>query len=246
MSDRKGSLYYMTVNEFFSEFMKSKLMTNPSNFEVIVISKDIIADQRYTKYNNTMYESRYDNINFALELFPNMQVLEYLYGASIDDFALRYKTQLSYNDQMKILCSIVDLVVNDGVDVIMICSNIETRMYYMDILADYMYDSFGIIVNKYSETKGSESEFDYGNFDKIRLALRFHIENLGFVDDTVDTFFNTFVKDMAEEYRQLLMKKSIDELFVIGTNRGVYVNRHKPKEFIVDHILKNIMGEKEQ
>lgn len=245
MSEKKGSLYYMTVNEFFSEFMKSKLMKDPSNFEVIVISKDIIADQRYTKYNNTMYESRYDNINFALDLFPNMQVLEYLYGASLDDFALRYKTQLSYNDQMKTLCSIVDLVVNDGIDVIMVCSNIEMKMNYMDILADYMYDSFGIIANNYKESKGSTDEFDYGDWAKIKLALKFHIENLGFVDDTVNEFFNTFVKDMADEYRQLLMKKSIDELFVIGTNKGVYVNRHKPKEFIVDHILKKIMGDKE-
>ena len=50
---------------------------------------------------------------------------------------------------------------------------------------------------------------------------------------------------MVDDYRKILMSKSMDELVVIGANRNLYINRHKPKEYIVDHILKSIMEDRE-
>ena len=243
----KAILYYMTVNDFFTDFMKKYIAKEDKKpFEIVVISKDIITDNRYSTRMQTNYVSDYANVNFAMDLYPAPSLEEYMYNTEIDNFAQHYKTQLSYEEPMTTLCSIADLVVNDNTDVILMCSYTDSKSApYMDILCEFIYDNFGIIVNKYKNTKDKENaEFDSGDYEKAQKLLEFQIQNQGLVDRYVGTFFNKFTKDMADNYRKILMSKSIDELAVIGANRNLYINRHKPKEYIVDHILKSIMEDR--
>ena len=244
----KAILYYMTVNDFFMDFMKKYVAKeNKKHFEIVIVSKDIITDNQYIAMKESRYISNYTNINFANDLRPCPEVKEYLYNSSEDDFAQRYKTQLSFMEPMTTLCSIVDLVINDDTDVILLCSYSESKSSsYMDILCDFIYDNFGIMVNKYKDTKDKDDiEFDPGDYERAQRLLEFQIQNQGLVDRYVGTFFNKFTKDMADDYRKILMSKSIDELSAIGANRNLYINRHKPKEYIVDHILKSIMDDRE-
>ena len=244
----KAILYYMTVNDFFMDYMKKYIKQEEKKpFEIVVVSHDIITNRQYTSKMQTRYISDYANVNFALDLFPPEGVGEYMYNTDPDDFAQHYRMYLSYDERMITLCSIVDLVVNDDTDVMMLCSHTESKaMPYMDVLCEFIYDNFGVIVNKYKDTKDKENvEFDSGDYEKAQRLLEFQIQNQGLVDRYVGTFFNKFTKDMAEDYRKILMSKSIDELSVIGANRNIYINRHKPKEYIVDHILKSIMEDRE-
>lgn len=247
MSD-KAILYYMTVNDFFTDFMKKYIAKEDKKpFEIVVISKDIITNNRYSTRMQTKYISDYANVNFAMDLYPAPSLEEYMYNTEADNFAQHYKTQLSYEEPMTTLCSIADLVVNDNTDVILMCSYTDSKSTpYMDILCEFIYDNFGIVVNKYKDTKDKENvEFDSGDYEKAQKLLEFQIQNQGLVDRYVGTFFNKFTKDMADDYRKILMSKTMDELVVIGANRNLYINRHKPKEYIVDHILKSIMEDRE-
>lgn len=45
------------------------------------------------------------------------------------------------------------------------------------------------------------------------------------------------VDSMSEKYRDILMKKSIDQLVTLATNKGIFVRRKASKESIVDKIL---------
>lgn len=237
-----GTIYYMTVTNLFSEYLKDKINSENNNkFEVIVVSKDIIADQQYSTHNATHYQSRYENINFAPELRPNPSVEEYLWGATIDAYADKYKYQLSQRDQMTTICSIIDMVINDSIDVVLVCSDHEIKMDYFEIMKDFIADNFCVVMVDYMESKKHPDEVDRGDYEKALGLLAFHIQNEQLVDEAVGVFFNKFTEDMLAEYKRILMGKTIDELFVIGTNRGIYVNRHKPKEYIVEHILTKIM-----
>lgn len=243
----KATLYYMTVNDFFMDYMKKYLKKEDKKpFEIVVISHDVITSNQYSSKMHTRYVSDYAVVNFALDLYPAEGVNDLMYNIDSDDFAQHYRTYLSYDERMITLCSIVDLVVNNDTDVIMICSYSESKsMPYMDILCEFIYDNFGIVVNKYKDTKDKEDlEFDSGDYEKAKRLLEFQIQNQGLVDRYVGEFFNKFTKDMADDYRKILMSKSIDELSVIGANRNIYINRHKPKEYIVDHILKSIMEDR--
>ena len=46
---------------------------------------------------------------------------------------------------------------------------------------------------------------------------------------------------MVEVYRKTLMQKTVNELDKIVTKKGIYVNKHKPKEVIVDHIISGLI-----
>ena len=238
-----GSLQYMMVDDFYTEYLKRNY-DHLDKLEVIIVSKDIISDQKTMVNSKSVYHSRYKNVDFAMDIFPNPSVEEYLYGATLEAFGQKYKTQLEGVEQMTTLCSIVDLVINEGYDIVLICSRVEMKMNYFHYMKEYIFENFGVIMNDYSEQLMNDDDsyvHDYGDFEKARKLLQFQLEHTKLIDETLGTFFNKFTSDMAKEYREILMTKSVDELFVIGTKRGIHVNRHKPKDYIVDHILAKML-----
>ena len=76
----------------------------------------------------------------------------------------------------------------------------------------------------------------YGDPDEVQINIRqYKLELSG--NEKEEEFFNWMVDSMSEKYRDILMKKSIDQLVTLATNKGIFVRRKASKESIVDKIL---------
>ena len=237
-----ASLMFMSFTDFITKFAKDHEI---NKYELIIISKDLVTSiqRRIPETNSTTYESKYQNIDFASNLYPLTSVMEFSYSSSKERFAEAYINQLDNSENFQDLCCIADLIVNDNKDVILLCSNIEYQQGFMQILSEHMFNMFRLESYSYEEFLEKDGIIEIGNKDEIKTYLD-HKLGVLLGDDVVDYFFNRFTDDMEEQYKNLLMKKSIDDLVKLGNMKGIYVNKRKPKEEIVDHIFNSLFGDR--
>lgn len=243
---KRGTIMYLSINDFFKNYLSKINGDLGEKFQILIVSKDIITDTHYKDNNGTVYTSNYENIDFTLELFPNPNVVEYRYGASVEAYAERYRNQLDSIDCGRTLASIADLVVNEGYDVYLICSHVEFKMEYFDILKEYFFEKFGLVMHSYEEfVDNPECIDDIGDIDNAKVMLQFQINNMKLVDETIGQFFNQFTSDLVEKYREILMSKTVDELFILATSNGLHISKYKPKELIVEHLINKLVENSE-
>lgn len=246
MSDTKrGAFMCLSINDFFSKYLSMIDGDLGDNYQIIIASKEIITDTVVKEGYKSLYISRYENIDFTPELFPSEDVLEYLYGSSRNVFYDKYLDQLNRTNVSKTLCSIADLIANDGTMVYLLASPVDIRTEFIDILKEYFYNSFGIMAYDLEEYMENPDIIYQNDMDEAKTMIQFQINNLKLINERIGVFFNKFTKDMGEAYRKILENKTIDELYVIGTNRGLHINRYKPKQAIVDHIVESFMEDDE-
>lgn len=237
-----GTIMCMTVNDFFAEYLKS-LNGQLDNFQLLVVSKDITTKKKVREGNMIRYSSMFDNIDFCPELFPNANCIEYAFSTTNKTYAGYYTEQLGMSLAGRIICSIVDLLL-DGVNVYLVCSKGEQRSFqYFDILKDYLFEHYGVIMHDLEEYQDDPDCLkETGDRENITNLLEYKINELKLIDEELGVFFNKFTKGMVNQYRNVLMSKSIGELVEIGKKHNVYVNKHKPKDYIVDLILEAFIG----
>ena len=232
---------YLSVNDFFSKYL-TMIDGKLENCQIIVVSKDIIANEYIEENGVKIYKSSYDSVDFTPELYPNSRVMEYRLSSTMKSYADMYIQQLEGLEQCRVICSIIDLVINENMNVILLCSKVDLKVQHFDIMRDFMFDKFGVVMHSFEEyLENPDCLNDCGDFETARLMLQFQIENMKLIDENIGVFFNQFTKDMAEQYRQILMNKSIDELCEIGIRNNIHVNRRKPKEYNVDHIMQKLL-----
>ena len=238
-----ASLLFITINDLFMDYLKNNKV-DMNKTDIIVASRDIVTDIRRYNRIGTDYESKYKNIDFAIELSPNPNVLEMYTGSTSSMYIESYRDQLSGTTvAQKDLCAIVDMIVNDDFDVILVCSKSEMNMQYFYIMRDYIDEVFRLRGYIYDELKEDDS-LDLntiGNPDEIKAMLAYQLKTLELIDENIGEFFNKFKDDLADKYQKVLLSKTVDELVDIGRSKGIYVNKYKPKEVIVDHILKKML-----
>ena len=83
--------------------------------------------------------------------------------------------------------------------------------------------------------------YNIGNREEIKKYLQVQLVENDLIDDLTNEFFNELTDNMVEVYRKTLMQKTVNELDKIATKKGIYVNKHKPKEVIVDHIISGLI-----
>lgn len=238
-----GTILIVPIGSFFSEYMKEQ-KGQLKDYEIIIISKDIVSDIRSRTSNVNQYESRFKYVDFAVNLFPDQGVQEYYYGGQRDTFNQLYATQLGKVENMTDLCSIVDLVVNEGKNVIILFSNAEYKAEYYQYLKDFVYVSFGLIMTAYEDYVADHNAIhDIGDVKKIRELLEFQLQNNDIIDEAINIFVNKYAEDLVGEYRDILMSKTMDQLKEIGLKHNVYINKLRPKEYNVDNILQAMFGD---
>lgn len=238
-----GSLLFISIGDFFSKYLKQFPDIDISKYEIIVVSKDIIADQRIKNGSTFTYESRYKNIGFALELFPNPQVLEFYHGSTFLNYREQFLSQLSSTKAATALCCIADLVVNDDLNVVLLCSGSEYLMEFMNIIQEKLYEMFHLNGWTYDQYKEDPTCLNnIGDKEDILKRLEFEMKQLELIEEGINEFFNKFIDDMAEKYKEILMSKSVDALYKYALKNDIHVNKHKPKELIVDHILQKVLA----
>lgn len=231
------------VDRFFSNFLFDHKKEAFDKYEILIVSKDIIADQKIVSDDGTStYQSRYENIDFDPSLIPTPKVYEFYHGSSPNTYVEAFQDQLMLENRMTSLCCIVDLVVNDDRNVVLLCSRAEYRMEYLHIIVDFLLEQFKIKGYDIDDYLNKEDITDIGDVEEIRKMLLFHMTNLNLIDTDTGLVMNGLMSDMVEKYKEVLMNKDKEELFKIAVNKGAYVNKRRPKEEIVDHILKKMLN----
>lgn len=242
-------LLYMPVEEFFTEYLRNNKLDQT---QIMVISRDVIADIKVKEqYNNISYSSRYDNVTFVPSLLPTPSSMEYAYGDDKTRFYEAYEGHLLSDDAFTDILCIVDIVVNDGIDVIMLSSKSEFASRFPYFLKEFIFDKLGVNVCLSEQLRDATSEEEYekllelGDMDEIRVLLEYNKKELTEGKVSADEFFNKFMEDAPAKFRKILMTKDIDHLICFGKEKGLRLSKRKSKEQIVDMIVEEVFGPEE-
>lgn len=243
-----GICLYMTVEEFFTEYVKNN---NLEKTEILIVSRDVVSDiKKKEKYNYISYTSKYDNIEFVPELLPTPASMEFAYGNNTERFEEAYDGHLRSDDTYTAIICIADMVVNDGLDVILLSSKAEFASRFPYILKDFVYESLGMKIRLSEELIDADSEEEYesliddiGEIEDIRTMIEVGKKELMGEANPTDAFFNQFMEDADVKYRKLLMTKDVKQLVKLGTEKGLRMSRRKSKEELVDMLVKEVFGE---
>ena len=239
-----ASLMFGDINQFFGEYLKEYKL---EDFVIVVTGREIITSiKQKTKSLNAgsfnSYQSKYKNIVFAPRIAPSPVVEETYYSNNQARFESAYKEELTIKEVMSDLCAIVDMVVNKNKNVVLLCSKRESYMEFFEYMREFIMENFKLYMISIGEALVDHGLlYQYGNDDEIRTMLAFNIKHYKIVDETFNDFINRFIDDEAEKYKEMLMNKTVDELAAIGSKYSLHINKYKPKELIVEHILKRIM-----
>ena len=239
-----GYIVYATINDFFGEYLKES-GKEFDNYEIVVISKDIIGDlaRKNSTTAQTEYISKYKNVDFLMNLYPDPAVMEFYTGSTKDMFISAYRHQLIKGSNLYDLCCLVDLVVNDDKKIFLLCVNSEYLTGFFEIMDGVFQEQFKMKLHSYAELKSDpECINDIGNIDEIKVTLAYQLDVNELIDDVTGEFFNSLYSDMEDTYRKVLMDKSVDDLVKLALKKGIYVNKRKPKEMIVDHIMSKLLS----
>lgn len=247
MRKRKHAIFlYMTIEEFFTEYVKNN---NLDNTQILIISRDIVADVKKKEgYNNISYFSKYDNIDFVPSLLPTPTSMEYVYGDDKSRFVEVYEGHLLGDDVFTDIICIADMVVNDGIDVIMLSSKAEFASTFPYALKDFIYNMLGLNVCLAEQLAEAETDEEYekllelGDTDDIRKLISQSKKDLTEGKVSEEEFFNKFMEDAPMKYRKILMTKDKDYVISIGKDKGLRMSRRKTKEELIDIITKEVFG----
>ena len=235
-----GSLMIASVNDFFGNYLHHNRI---SNFEIVVIGKDIITSDQINDDGKISYRSSFEHVSFCGVISPSAYVEQYAYGLNMTEFVDTYNRQLGTPESMMSLCCIIDLIVNRDINVILLCSEREFKMGFVEPLREFIFNTFGLYMITSVECMYDPGLLtQYGDKDDIRRKLAFQIKENGLVDKVLGIFINKYDDNVEETYREILMSKSIDELYQYGVKNSIHVNRYKPKEYIVDRIMRRLLS----
>lgn len=242
-----GICLYMTVEEFFTEYVKNNDLEMT---QILIISRDVIADiKTKEKYNYISYSSKYDNIDFVPELLPTPSSLEYAYGDDKTRFIESYDGHLRDDDPFTSIICIADMVVNDGIDVILLSSKAEFASRFPYLLKDFVFEILGLKIRLSEELIEVDSEEEYeklisdiGDIDDIKTLIEVNKKELIEDKSSPENFFNHFMEDAPMKYRKILMTKEVEQLINLGKEKGLRLSRRKPKEELVDILVKEVFG----
>lgn len=235
----EGWFLHLTINEFMEFFVKDQTK-DLRNYYILVVSREIFAnDKCNTGRNQIQYISRYDNIDFVPSVIPKAAAMEYLGADETDRFSSIYEKQLMSDDVMNDLLCIADMVVNDGLKVIILHHGFDQKMGWIQILVDVFEDIFNITCYGAVDILDPDTDTNnYGDKEEITKAIN---QYKSYLVDTgkAEDFFNTFTDSLEGTYREILSRRSTHELIEFATKKGFWVNRRAPKEEIIDKIIEN-------
>lgn len=242
-----GICLYMTVEEFFTEYVKNNDLEMT---QILVISRDVTADIKTKEnYNYISYSSKYDNIDFIPELLPTPASLEFAYGDNKERFYEHYDGHLRDEKAITTLVCIADMVVSDGIDVILLSSKADFASGFPYFLKDFIFEILGLKVRLSEELIDADSEEEYenlisdiGDIDDIKTLIEVNKRELIEDKTSTENFFNRFMEDAPTKYRKILMTKEVDQIISLGKEKGLRMSRRRPKEELVDMIVKEVFG----
>lgn len=247
---KTGVILYLTTEDFFMNYVKK----NPLNTtQIIIISRDIISSiKKKEQYNSILYDSKYDNIDFVPTLLPTPSSLEYAYGDDKSRFREAYEGHLLGDDEFSDILCIADMVVNDGIDVILLSSKAEFASTFPYILKELVQRTIGLNICLGEQLAEAETDEEYdklldlGDIEEIKRLISYNMVQIlsGGIDekDASKIFFNRFMENAPTKYRKILMTKSEEELLKMAREKGLRLSRKKSKDEIINAITTEVFG----
>ena len=147
-------LYYMDSKVFFKVFLNNESDKDILDCQYVLISYRIRAGN--SRKNVIAYNG----------LFPGTDVL--CYSENEEEF------REMYYKQIKILKSSLAILIKGSIEekynIIFMCSHKESKMGYLDVLADYIYEKFGYPVYNYLDYVNCKCELV--DFDKKKVLKK--------------------------------------------------------------------------
>ena len=153
---------------FLNAMMENK--ENPDKFTFLVISRDI----------KTNGENK--NVYPLDKLIPTPQVITtFIDEGYSDKYIKKYIKYLQTHNCRMLLATIAKMVVGEGTNVVLICSEHETQYKYIDLIAKYLKKVYGIKACSYKKFVKDPDKYDNGDLSekKIDKIIKHEMAEIG-------------------------------------------------------------------
>lgn len=138
----KGSLLLIDFDDLMMKFARRNDL---ADFSILIASSDIIGSKcmRATNkdYGTYEYKSKYDNIEFVDTIRPTSRIMSFCEPDNLH-FAEAYEQQLLDAEPFNDICAIVDMVVNQGCNVIIVMAAYEVMGNTLGLLQLFLEEQF--------------------------------------------------------------------------------------------------------
>lgn len=174
---KNGSLVLITFDDLLMKFAKNNDL---GEYEIIVASHEIAGSLTLRQSiagmpTASQYESKYDNIEFVPSLRPCVSAMEHAFGQSKESYIEIYNSQLLDVEPLTDLCCIIDMIVNQGIDCLLVVSQYEQAARMFDYLGAFIKDMF--LLESYQFTDLDNLVETYGTplYEKTRVSVPFDV-----------------------------------------------------------------------
>lgn len=175
---KTGSLMFVKLEDLITKFAR---YNDIANYSILIVSSEISASLKVRATvagvsTGVHYESRYDNIEFVDSLRPPAAAIEYAYNPRArENFLTKYESHLLDGEPFIDICAIVDMVVNEGIDVIIVFSVYEAAGDIHGALRDFIFGEFGLQGYKYEELERLITYYGKDEYQGVVNTIGFEV-----------------------------------------------------------------------
>lgn len=176
-SERKGSLLFIDFDALFQKFAR---YNDLANYSIIIASHELSGSLKVKAAmtgvtTGIKYESKYDNIEFADSIRPTSTVMEAMFNGNPKRVAEMYNNHLISVEPFADLCAIVDMIVNNGCDVMIVMASYECAGHAHEMLRDFILENFWLRGYTFDELERLSNYYGEDVYDKILATLDYKV-----------------------------------------------------------------------
>lgn len=215
-----GRIITMNSKEFIKDFV-SRYDTR--KFQYVLVSDDIRTN------------GKKDNVYALGALIPPPDIVSiYVNKGICDKYKQKYFEYLSEEKVENLLTIMVKLCAIDNTDVIILCSDDETKYKYMEMISEYMETIYHIKVFKYKKIKKDLYDHDsIKESKKTMKVLKKKLPRIKNVNKKSD-------EDLVIEYLSAFTTK---ELKTICKKQGIKVKKDYSRKDIINKLKTKVLYE---
>lgn len=174
---KNGSLVLITFDDLLMKFAKTNDL---GEYEIIVASHEIAGSLTLRQSiagmpTASQYESKYDNIEFVPSLRPCVSAMEHAFGQSRETYIEIYNSQLLDVEPLTDLCCIIDMIVNQGIDCLLVVSQYEQAARMFDYLGAFIKDMFLLESYQFTDLDALVETYGTPLYEKTRVSVPFDV-----------------------------------------------------------------------
>lgn len=175
--EKRGSLLFIDFDTLFQKFAR---FNDLANYSIIVASHELSGSLKLRASTTGVstgikYESKYDNIEFVDSIRPTNGVMESMFSGNPKAVVEAYNNHLISVEPFTDLCAIVDMIVNQGCDVMILMASYECAGHAHEMLRDFILNNFWLRGYTFEELERLSNYYGKEVYDKIVASLDYTI-----------------------------------------------------------------------